>query len=119
MHRSVEPATVVFAREELRSGQKPPPGLFEVPIRLARVFRKCGEHYKAQGMYEWIRARHNSLAAKIGLAAVHEDKRRHSMAHRLYEEAFEAYQKALERVENSGDDEKPKPRLVSAGRARS
>jgi tetratricopeptide (TPR) repeat protein len=75
-------------RRKLRSGQKPPPGLFEVPIRLARVFRKSGEHYKAQRMYEWILARHDSPAAKVGLAAVHEDKRRHSVALGLYEEVL-------------------------------
>lgn len=117
-------------RGKLRSGQKPPPGLFEVPIRLARVFRKSGEHYKAQRMYEWILARYDSPAAKVGLAAVHEDKRRHSVALGLYEEvlsqnpdnpyalrgitrtlssldrideAVEAYGKALERAESPND----------------
>lgn len=116
-------------RGRLRSGQKPPPGLFEVPIRLARVFRKCGEHYKAQRMYEWILARHDSPTAKVGLAAVHEDKRRHAVALALYEEvlsqnpsdpyalrgiartlssldrpeeAVEAYQRALKRTISSG-----------------
>ncbi len=116
-------------RRKLRQGQKPPSGLFEVPVRLARVFRRSGQHYKAQRLYEWILARHDSTAAKVGLAAVHEDKRRHSVALTLYEEilsrepnnpyalrgiartlssldraeeAVEAYGKALERAESSG-----------------
>lgn len=75
-------------RRKLRSGQKPPPGLFGVPIRLARVFRKSGQHYKAQRMYEWILERHDSPAAKVGLAAVHEDKHRHTVALGLYEEVL-------------------------------
>lgn len=75
-------------RRKLRRGQKPPSGLFEVPVRLARVFRKSGEHYKAQRLYEWILARHASTAAKVGLAAVHEDKRRHAVALKLYEEVL-------------------------------
>lgn len=75
-------------RRKLQRGQKPPSGLFEVPIRLARVFRKSGEHYKAQTLYEWILARHESVAARVGLAAVHEDKRRHEVARELYEEVL-------------------------------
>lgn len=125
---ALKKAYALDPRRKLRSGQKPPPGLFEVPINLARVFRKSGQHYKAQRMYEWILARHDSPAAKVGLAAVHEDKRRHSVALGLYEEvlsenpnnpyalrgisrtlssldrteeAVEAYEKALEGVENS------------------
>lgn len=81
-------------------------------------------------MYEWILDRHDSPAAKVGLAAVHEDKRRHTGALGLYEEvlsqnpdnpyalrgiartlssldrpaeAVNAYEKAVERAETPGD----------------
>ncbi len=117
-------------RRKLRPGETPPSGLFEIPTRLARVYRKSGQHYQAQRMYEWILERHDSRAAKVGLAAVHEDKGRHSVALRLYEEvlsrnsadpyalrgvartlssldrteeAVETYGKALEAAENSHD----------------
>lgn len=59
-----------------------------MPVRLARVFRKSGEHYKAQRLYEWILSRHDSTAAKVGLAAVHEDKGRHAVALTHYEEVL-------------------------------
>lgn len=123
-------------RRKLRSGQNPPPGLFEVPIRLARVFRKSGQHYKAQRMYEWILDRHDIPAAKVGSAAVHEDKRRYTVALGLYEEvlsqnpnnpyalrgiartlssldrpgeAVDAYEKAFERAETPGMLQPPRP----------
>lgn len=117
-------------RRKLRPGRVPPSGLFEIPTRLARVYRVSGQLYQAQRMYEWILERHDSRAAKVGLAAVHEDKGRHSVALGLYEEvlsqnpnnpyalrgiartlssldrteeAMEAYEKALEAAESSKD----------------
>lgn len=75
-------------RRRLRPGEAPPAGLFEVPTRLARAYRKSGQHYRAQKMYEWVLARHDSRAAKVGLAAVHEDKGRHAVALALYEEVL-------------------------------
>jgi hypothetical protein len=72
-------------RRKLKPGRRPPLGLFEVPTRLARVYRKCGQLHQAQKTYEWILDHHDSMHAKVGLAAVYEDKRRHSMALKLYE----------------------------------
>ncbi len=36
-------------------------------------------------MYEWVLDRHDSPAARVGLAAVHEDDGKHVQALRLYE----------------------------------
>jgi tetratricopeptide (TPR) repeat protein len=117
-------------RRKFRLGEAPLSGLFEIPTRLARVYRKSDQLYQAQRMYEWILERHDSRAAKVGLAAVHEDKGRHSVALGLYEEvlsqnpnnpyalrglartlssldrteeAVEAYEKALEGAESPTD----------------
>lgn len=75
-------------RRKLGPGMAPPPGLFEIPTRLARVYRASGQSYQAQRMYEWILERNDSQAARVGLAAVHEDKGRHVVALRLYEEVL-------------------------------
>ena len=75
-------------RRKLGPGGRPPAGLFEVPTRLARVYRKSGRLDQAQKTYEWILRHRDSLHAKVGLAAVHEDRRRHSMALELYEEVL-------------------------------
>lgn len=82
-------AYCIDPRRKLKPGSRPHPGLFEVPTRLARVYRKSGHLDQAQKTYEWILEHHDGTHAKVGLAAVYEDKRRHSIALRLYEEVLD------------------------------
>lgn len=73
---------------KLKPGNRPPTELFEVPTRLARVYRKSGQLNQAQRVYEWILEHCDSVHAKVGLAAVYEDRRKHKMARQLYEEVL-------------------------------
>ena len=75
-------------RKNYRQGGRPDPGLFEVPTRLARVYRKSGELDLAQRTYEWVLRHNDSRFAKVGLAAVHEDCGKHARALELYEEVL-------------------------------
>ena len=72
-------------RRKVRAGQKPVPGLFEVPTRLAAAYRQNGQHYEARKMYEWVLEHHDNRFARVGLAAVHADEGRHAKALGLYE----------------------------------
>lgn len=76
-------------RRKRKPGGRPPPELFEVPTRLARVYRKSRQLDQAQKTYEWILQHHDSVPAKVGLAAVYEDRRRHRIALKLYEEVLD------------------------------
>ena len=72
-------------RRKVRAGQKPDPGLFEVPTRLAAAYRLNKQPHEAQKMYEWVLEHHDNRFARVGLAAVHGDEGRHTKALRLYE----------------------------------
>ena len=61
---------------KLAPGERPPPELL-VLTRLARVYRKAGQLDKAQRVYEWILGHCDTVHARVGLAAVYEDTRRH------------------------------------------
>ncbi len=78
-------------RRKVRPGKKPDPGLFEVPTRIAALYRRSGRLYAAEKMYEWVLDRHDNRSARLGLAAVHEDNGEHSKALRLYRSALERY----------------------------
>ncbi len=78
-------------RRKVRSGKKPDPGLFEVPTRLAAAYRLNGQLYEAQRMYEWVLEHQDSRFARVGLAAVHEDNRKHVQALQLYESVLNRY----------------------------
>jgi tetratricopeptide (TPR) repeat protein len=78
-------------RRKVRSGKKPDPGLFEVPTRLAAAYRLNGQLYEAQRMYEWVLEHQDSRFARVGLAAVHEDNRKHVQALQLYESVLDRY----------------------------
>lgn len=82
-------------RRKVSPGKKPDPGLFEVPTRLARAYRLNGQLYEAQKTYEWVLDRHDSRFAKVGLAAVHEDNRRHVQALNLYASVLDRFLKRL------------------------
>ncbi len=71
-------------RRKVRPGEEPDPGLFEVPVRLAAVYRRAGMLYEAEKMYGWVLERLDSPPAKTGLAAVHEDRGGHLKALELY-----------------------------------
>ena len=51
-------------RRRVSPGRKPDPGLFEVPTRLAAVYRLNGQAYEAQKMYEWVLSRYDSRFAR-------------------------------------------------------
>ncbi len=68
-----------------RQGGKRGTGLFEIPTRLASIYRKNGQLDRARRTYEWVLKRDDSLYAMVGLAAVHEDCDRHSQSLELYE----------------------------------
>ncbi len=72
-------------RKRIRRGENPDPGLFEVPTRLAAVYRLSGRRYEAEKMYKWVLDRQDSRFARVGLAAVLEDNSKHSQALMLYE----------------------------------
>ncbi len=78
-------------RRKVRSGKNPDPGLFEVPTRLAAAYRLNGQLYEAQKMYEWVLERQDSRFARVGLAAVHEDNRKHVQALKLYESVLDRH----------------------------
>ncbi len=59
-------------RRKVKSGRKPEPGLFEVPMKLAAAYKRNGQFYESQKMYEWVLKHHDSRIAKAELAAVHE-----------------------------------------------
>lgn len=65
------------------------PGLYEVPTRLAGVFRAKGELARAAATYEWVLAREESSYARVGLAAVRQDQGRPGEALALYEGVLE------------------------------
>ncbi len=73
-------------RRKVRRGNKPDPGLFEAPMRLAAAYRLNGQLYEAQKMYEWVLGHHDNRTARMELAAVHEDKGDYSKALKLYKE---------------------------------
>lgn len=72
-------------RRKVKPGAKPDPGLFEVPTRLAAAYRLNKQPYQAQKMYEWVLEHHDSQFARVGLAAVYEDKGKHVQALKLYQ----------------------------------
>lgn len=78
-------------RRKVSLGKKPDPGLFEVPTRLAAAYRLNGQLYEAQKTYEWVLEHHDSRFAKVGLAAVHEDNRKHIQALKLYESVLDRH----------------------------
>lgn len=78
-------------RRKVRPGRKPNPGLFEVPTRLAAAYRSNGQLYEAQRTYEWVLEHQDSRFAKVGLAAVYEDNRKHVQALELYESVLDRY----------------------------
>ncbi len=73
-------------RRKVRRGRKPDPGLFEAPMKLAAAYRLNGQLHEAQKMYEWVLGHHDNRTARMGLAAVHEDKGDYSKALKLYKE---------------------------------
>jgi tetratricopeptide (TPR) repeat protein len=128
---ALKKAWILDPRKSDRRGEKPNPGLFEVPTRLARIYRKTGQLDRARLTYEWVLTYNDSRFAKVGLAAVHEACGRHTEALDLYEEvlsriprdpyalrgmakalsslrrfkeAVEAYQEAAEASGRSGKD---------------
>jgi tetratricopeptide (TPR) repeat protein len=60
-------------RRKVKSGSKPEPGLFEVPMKLAAAYKRNGQFYESQKMYEWVLKHHDSRVAKTELALLHED----------------------------------------------
>jgi tetratricopeptide (TPR) repeat protein len=64
------------------------PGVYEVPTRLAGVFRAQGDLTRAAATYEWVLEREDSPYAKVGLAAVRQDQGRPHEALELYEEVL-------------------------------
>ena len=78
-------------RRKVRRGKKPAPGLFEVPTRLAAAYRLNGQLYEAQKTYEWVLEHHDSRFARVGLAAVYEDNRKHVDALKLYESVLDRF----------------------------
>lgn len=74
-------------RENVRRGETDS-GLFEIPTRLARVYRQSGQLDRAQRVYEWVLKKVDSQYAKVGLAAVQEEHGRHAEALELYEEVL-------------------------------
>jgi tetratricopeptide (TPR) repeat protein len=83
-------------RRKVRAGREPDPGLFEVPMKLAAAYRRNGQYYESQKMYEWVLKHHDSRIARtelgavreemLALAAVHEVNCKRSEALKLYEE---------------------------------
>ena len=71
-------------RRALPTGRRGP-GLYEVPTRLAGVFRAKGELARAAQAYEWVLEREDSRYAMVGLAAVRQDQGRPGEALALYE----------------------------------
>ena len=65
------------------------PGLYEVPTRLAGVFRAKRELARAAATYEWVLGREDSSYARVGLAAVKQDQGRPDEALSLYEGVLE------------------------------
>ena len=61
-------------RRKVRSGSKPEPGLFEVPMKLAAAYRLNGQFHESQKMYEWVLKHHDSRIARTELAAVREER---------------------------------------------
>jgi len=61
-------------RRKVKSGRKPEPGLFEVPMKLAAAYKRNGQFYESQKMYEWVLKHHDSRIAKTELAVLHEDR---------------------------------------------
>ncbi len=73
-------------RRKVRSGEKPDPGLFEVPTKIAAAYRLNGQFHEAQKMCEWVLGHYDSRIARMELATVHEDNCDYSQALKLYEE---------------------------------
>lgn len=63
--------------------------LYEVPTRLAGVFRARGELTRAAAAYERVMEREESAYARVGLAAVRQDQGRPGEALALYEGVLE------------------------------
>jgi tetratricopeptide (TPR) repeat protein len=72
-------------RRRVTPGGRPDSGLFEVPTRLAAVYRAQDKPAQAPRVYEWVLSHHDSPFARVGLAAVREDQGRHEEALGHYE----------------------------------
>ncbi len=72
-------------QEAVSSGSRMDPKLFEVPTRLARVYRGMGALDRARRIYEWVLKHVDDRYAMVGLAAVQEESGLHAEALELYE----------------------------------
>lgn len=68
-----------------RPGGRRDPKVYEVPTRLAGVYRARGELERAARIYGWVLEREDSPYAKVGLAAVRQDQGHPREALELYE----------------------------------
>ncbi len=57
-------------RRKVRAGEKPDPGLFEVPTKIAAAYRQNGQFHEAQKMCEWVLGHYDSRIARMELATV-------------------------------------------------
>ncbi len=73
-------------RRKVRSGEKPDPGLFEVPTKIAAAYRLNGQFHEAQKMCEWVLGHYDSRIARMELATLHEVNCKRSEALKVYKE---------------------------------